>query len=130
MMEKRYSFERVVLVLAAMILLLMGIRFATEQMKQPVPWRVGVERNDSADTAASASSPDRPDSLLEGEVVNLNTAPLYDLERLPGIGETKAQAIVDYRQEHGPYRSVDDLLQVNGIGPGTLEEIRAYITVE
>jgi len=116
--------------LAAAVLLLMGIRFATGQTKLSDSWRVEVERNDSPDASVSVSRPDEPNGLLEGEVIHLNTASQQDLERLPGIGSTKAQAIVDYRQEHGPFRSVDDLLQVSGIGPGTLEEIRAYVTVE
>ena len=129
-MKKKLSFEWIVLVLAAGILLLMAVRFATQQTEQTVPWRVEVERNDRADASASISQPDGPDSLLEGETVNLNTASLHDLERLPGVGSTRAQAIMDYRQEHGPFRTVDDLLQVSGIGPGTLEELRVYVTVE
>lgn len=129
-MKKKLSFEWIVLALAAGILLLMAVRFVNEQTEQTVPWRVEVERNDRADASASVSQPEKPDSLLEGETVNLNTASLYDLERLPGVGSTRAQAIMDYRQEHGPFRSVDDLLQVNGIGPGTLEGLRAYVTAE
>ena len=129
-MKTKISFERVVVLLAAAVLLLMGIRFATGQTKLSDSWRVEVERNDRPATSVSGSRPDEPDGLLEGEVIHLNTASQQDLERLPGIGSTKAQAIVDYRQEHGPFRSVDDLLQVSGIGLGTLEELRAYVTVE
>lgn len=129
-MKERSSFERAVLMLAAITLLLMGVRFAAEYRPQTGPWQVEAERSDRADAAASVSSSDWPDSLLEGEVIHLNTASRYDLERLPGIGETRAQAILDWRQEHGSFRSVDDLLQVNGIGQGTLEELRAYVTVE
>ena len=130
MMKKKLSFDRLVLILAAAVLLFMVGWFAVEQTKQPAPWRVEVERNDRAEASVSADHPDRTDSLLESEVIHLNTAPLPDLERLPGIGRTKAQAIVDYRQEHGPFQSVDDLLQISGIGPGTLEELRPYVTVE
>ena len=44
----------------------------------------------------------------------------YDLRRLPGIGEKRAQDIVDYREAHGPFQSVDELDNVSGIGPGTV----------
>ena len=65
----------------------------------------------------------------ESGKVNINTATLADLNALPGIGPAKAQAIIDYRNENGVFRSVDDLLNVNGIGPGILENIRDLVTV-
>jgi len=61
--------------------------------------------------------------------VDLNTATLHQLELLPGIGETIAQRILDYRAEHGEFHSVDDLLNINGIGTKKLEEMRPYIKV-
>ena len=70
----------------------------------------------------------RPDSLLEGEIIDLNTAAPEDLERLPGIGPAKADAIAAYRTEHGPFRTVDQLMEVSGIGEATLEALRPYIT--
>jgi len=51
------------------------------------------------------------------------------LDSLPGIGPAKAQAIVDYRDQNGPFRTIDDLLNVPGIGPKILETIRDQITV-
>lgn len=61
-------------------------------------------------------------------LVNINTATEVDLETLSGIGEVLAAAIVDYRTDNGPFASVDDLEQVSGIGPATLEEIRDQVT--
>ena len=61
--------------------------------------------------------------------IDLNRADCWLLEALPGIGETRAQAIVDYRNEEGPFQRVEDLLEVAGIGPETLEQIRDYVTV-
>jgi len=49
---------------------------------------------------------------------------------LPGIGQGKAQAIVDYRNQHGPFRRIEDVLKVEGIGSGTLDKIKNLITVE
>ena len=75
------------------------------------------------------SRPEKPDSLLEGERIDLNEADLYDLQRLPGIGEKRARDILAYRQENGPFESVEDLTLVNGIGDGIMEELRDYVTV-
>ena len=62
-------------------------------------------------------------------LVNINTASATEFETLSGIGEVLAGAIVDYRTENGPFASVDDLENVSGIGPATLEEIRDQVTV-
>lgn len=62
--------------------------------------------------------------------VNVNTASASELEALPGIGPVLAQIILQYRQEHGPFRTVDALLLVPGIGPATLDKIRGFITLD
>lgn len=76
--------------------------------------------------------PQEPEApgMLEGEVLDLNTATRSDFTRLPGIGETKAQAILDWREAYGPFRAVEDLLSVEGIGEKTVETLRPYITVQ
>ena len=61
--------------------------------------------------------------------IDLNRADCWLLEALPGIGETRAQAVVDHRTEQGPFKRVEDLLKVEGIGPETLEQVRDYVTV-
>jgi competence protein ComEA len=61
--------------------------------------------------------------------IDINRAEPWLLEALPGIGEVTAQAIVDYRDENGPFKRIEDLLQVKGIGEGTLAKIKDYITV-
>jgi competence protein ComEA len=62
-------------------------------------------------------------------LINVNTATPTELEELPDVGEVIAQAIVDYRTENGPFTSVDQLLDVSGIGDATLENIRELVTV-
>jgi competence protein ComEA len=62
-------------------------------------------------------------------LINVNTATTTELEELPGVGEVIAQAIVDFRTENGPFTSVDQLLDVSGIGDATLENIRELVTV-
>jgi len=61
--------------------------------------------------------------------IDINRAEPWLLEALPGIGETRAQAIVDYRSENGPFRRIEDLLKVSGIGEATFENIKDFITV-
>jgi competence protein ComEA len=62
-------------------------------------------------------------------LVNVNSATNAELETLPGIGEVLAQAIVDHRTENGPFTSVEQLVDVSGIGDATLENIRELVTV-
>ena len=64
-----------------------------------------------------------------GGVVNINTAGASELEALPGIGPALAARIVEYRDGHGPFASVDDLTDVPGIGPAKLEALRSQATV-
>ena len=61
--------------------------------------------------------------------VNINAADAAALDSLPGIGPAKAQAILAYRQAHGPFVQVEDLRQVPGIGPKLLERLRRQVTV-
>jgi competence protein ComEA len=62
-------------------------------------------------------------------IVDINSATLFDLDALPGVGPSTAQAIIDYRTANGPYASVDDLLNVRGIGPSKLAAMRARVRV-
>jgi competence protein ComEA len=66
---------------------------------------------------------------VAGALVNINTASATELEALPGIGEVIAQRIVDFRTAEGPFASVDQLLDVSGIGDAILESIRELVTV-
>ncbi len=61
--------------------------------------------------------------------VDINTASVRELQKLIGIGEVTASAIVAYREEHGYFSSADELLNVIGIGQATLEKIRPYIII-
>ena len=61
--------------------------------------------------------------------INLNRAEVWLLEALPGIGETRAQAIINYRQQNGPFHNINELTKVEGIGTATYESIKDLLTV-
>ncbi|WP_246258455.1 helix-hairpin-helix domain-containing protein [Kroppenstedtia pulmonis] len=65
--------------------------------------------------------------MQEGEKVNINTAEAGELEELQGIGPAKAAAIIQYREENGPFQSPEDLLNVPGIGEKTLENLKEQV---
>jgi competence protein ComEA len=74
--------------------------------------------------SAGGSSGQQP-----GGKVNINSATASDFENLPGIGPVLAQKIVDYRDQHGPFRSIQDLMKVTGIGQKKFDSLSAYVTV-
>lgn len=79
----------------------------------------------AAAPARGASGPAGPADA----VVNLNSADLVALDSLPGVGPVTAESIVAWREENGPFRSVDDLLDVKGIGEATLADLRDRVSV-
>ncbi len=90
--------------------------------------QVVVPKEGAAGSAAVAPGA-TGSGAASGGLININTASATEFETLSGIGEVLAAAIVDYRTENGPFASVDDLENVSGIGPATLEEIRDQVTV-
>lgn len=77
------------------------------------------------------------DQLIEDEVemaqssttVNINTADLTELQQLPGVGPSKAQAIIAYREENGLFKSIEGLLEVSGFGEKTFEKLKDSIVI-
>lgn len=74
-------------------------------------------------TAAAAQEP------VPERKVDLNTADAIELQRAPGIGPAMAQRILDWREEHGPFERLEDLLDIRGIGEKTLEKLRPWLEV-
>jgi len=89
-----------------------------EQVVVGVPPPAGV-------AASAAASPGTP----AGPLVNLNTASQDQLETLPEVGPVTAQAILAWRDQHGGFTAVDELLEVDGIGDATLSQVAPYVTV-
>lgn len=88
----------------------------SEEVKQ------GFVGEEAVETGSSAS-------VESGGKVNINTASKDELVTLPGIGETKAESIISYRETNGAFQSVEDLMQVEGIKEGTFNKIKDRITV-
>ena len=79
--------------------------------------------------AAAAPAPVAAAATAPAEKVNINAATADQLQALPGIGPSYAQRIVEYREKNGPFKKVEDLLNVTGIGEKTFEKIKDRITV-
>ena len=101
--------------------------------------QVSIARlGDAAPTMAAPLPPNRSAGSMEIDKtapaiaypINLNTATLEELDALPGIGASKAQAILNYRQKNGPFRRIEDIQKVTGIGPGIFAQIKTLIAVE
>ena len=76
---------------------------------------------------AAANDPKPPPAASAASPVNVNTATVDELTALPGIGEKRAQAILEARKQKGGFKSVDELTEVKGIGPANLEKLRPYL---
>ena len=63
-------------------------------------------------------------------LVNINTAGVTELDTLPGVGPATAQKIIDHRQANGPFSTIEEILEVSGIGPAKFEEMKELITVD
>ena len=84
-----------------------------------------VPRPDGATASAAPAGANTTKALI-----NLNTASVDLLGTLPGIGPVRAKAIADYRERNGPFKSVQDITKVSGIGPATYENLRHLVTVD
>jgi competence protein ComEA len=90
--------------------------------------QVMVPRKSTAD-GATGSAGGGTDAGVPAALINLNTATAEELETLPGIGPVLAASIVEHREQHGPFATVDDLLDVSGIGEQRLADLRDLVTV-
>lgn len=90
-----------------------------------VPYKV----ENIVESGASTIIPGQSTTEIGGGKININTASQGELESLSGIGPVRAKAVIEYRLEHGPFREIEDIQNVSGIGPVTFENIKFFITV-
>ena len=95
-------------VLAALAIVAAPVSFA--QTKAPAPARAGT-------------------TLAPGATVNINTASAAELDALPGIGAKTAALIVDYRQKNGPFKKVEELMNIRGIGEKNFLKLKPQLTI-
>lgn len=121
-------YEILILALTALcILVFLGTYFATAQA--PGIW-ISTEYSGSlASDTGEDELVEKREAATEIELVNINTADQAELESLPGVGSVMASAILEYRNENGPFQSIEELLEVDGIGEKTLNKLRDLITV-
>lgn len=120
--QKITKTEIFILALTAAFLGTLGLTYARETASAP-----GTDYTVTAQHAAAELGEPAPESKV---LVNINTAGAGELEALEGIGPALAQRIVEYREEHGPFQSVDELLEVKGIGEAKLEKFRDSVILE
>ena len=101
---------------------------APVRIYQTLPQTTNIPQNLPAAESPSTPAADPIPAETDPIVVNINTATVQELEALPGIGPVVAQRIVAYRDEHGAFRTVEELTKVKGIGESKLEELLDLIT--
>jgi competence protein ComEA len=79
---------------------------------------------------ATVSAAENPAAKVSVETIHLNQATAEQLQLLPGVGPALSVRIVSYREEHGPFRSVDQLVAVKGIGEAKLAKLKDQLTVD
>lgn len=82
----------------------------------------------STPASSGQQATQKPTSSQEDGKININTADLYALMTLPGIGEAYAQRIIDYRETNGPFTDIADIMNVSGIGEKRFDAIKELIT--
>jgi competence protein ComEA len=139
---KLSTVERIAIALAAVFMAgLLAYHLGRESSEAPVTViterkadRAEVLRGGDEPSPAPSVSPAEASAEDEASVpvvskININTATAEELCGLPGIGEVLAGRIVEFRRQHGNFKSIEDIMEVKGIGKGIFEKIRDYITI-
>lgn len=105
-------------------------RMLNHAMKLPDEFFIYVPREgEEVDFSGPSASfpPQQGGGVKDDGKVNINTADVQELMTIPGIGPSKAAAILQYREEHGPFSSPDAIMEVSGIGQKTFEKLESFI---
>jgi competence protein ComEA len=85
------------------------------------------EVDDEQNVTSFVSTPNVSASSSSSGKININSASAAELERLPGVGPSRAEAIVNYREENGDFTSIDEIMNISGIGPKTYDNLKELI---
>lgn len=123
---KKARIHPMILITCIFAALLIGF-FAGRNMNR-TPVQIQAVTTPQTVPAASDAAVVETAAPTQPGLVNINTATLEQLQTLPGIGPTYAQRIIDYREEHGPFQSVGELMNIAGIGEKRLEALWDLVT--
>ncbi|MBM4427651.1 MAG: ComEA family DNA-binding protein [Chloroflexi bacterium] len=106
----------------------------TDGQQLTIPYQSGNEPVEDATTlelpgAVVEETESAAGTNPSGDLININTASLDELNALPGIGPTIAQRIIDYREQNGAFSTIEEIMDVSGVGPTTFDNIKDLITV-
>ena len=127
---KKPRIHPLILLICVFSALLIGFFLGRNVNRSPVQIQTLTVSSPAAATNPRTEATEEPTAPPETSprIVNINTATSEALQTLPGIGPVYAQRIIDYRDAHGPFSSVGELLNVEGIGPKRLEDIWDFVT--
>ena len=119
--------EKNIILVVALILLLGAVGFVIRKVinKQ----RILRSSNIKMKNTFQREDENREESTLPGKPVNINTAGLMEFEALPYLGMERSKDIIEYRDKNGPFKSLDELINISGIGPKTLDKLKPLITL-
>lgn len=106
-----------------------GIRLYVPRLGEATPPEVAGSGGDTPARSGEGEPDETVDGASPSPLIDINDATTSELEELPGVGPATAQAIVDHREANGPFQHVDELLEVRGIGPAKLEQLRDLVRV-
>ena len=127
-MQRNFNWHRIVRVVTLFILMVLGLDHAIAQNfdQQYLNWKAQQQAQDarlgnsSSDANYYLSKPSL--TPVSGNKIRLNSASAEQLQQLSGIGEKKAEAILQYRQQHGKFKTIEELQNIKGIGPKLLQK--------
>jgi comEA protein len=119
--------EKNIILVVALILLLGAVGFVVRKVikKQRVLRSADINMKDTFQREDES----RKESTFPTEPVNINTAGLMEIEALPFLGLKRSKDIIEYRDKNGPFKSLDELINISGIGPKTLDKLKPLITL-
>jgi len=119
--------EKNIILVVAMVLLLGAVGFVVRLVikKQRILRSSDINMKDTF----KRKDENREESTLPAKPVNINTAGLMEFEALPYLGLERSKDIIEYRDKNGPFKSLDELTNISGIGPKTLDKLKPLITL-